>query len=214
MVRQVRLVSPGTRIKVTPGDTIRVDVEFTYQGPAWRETLYGALYGYTFGRIDEVSGGAGRSAVDIPDTPLPGIVPAYVLVPVPQRTGETFGIYAKLGNILSRYWDDVIEIVEEAPPPPPPTLINFGLTVSNIPSYLQPITYWDLTWQDVVYGQWTAIDRGILLWDVKPTGKFVIRLVNTEIPRVDTITSVKYTLEDGWLYNYNVGAGTLTRSKP
>jgi len=208
MVRQVRLVIPGTKIQVSPGQTIRLNVEFTYEGPAWRETLYGALYGYTFGRIDEVAGGAGASSVDVPYTPVPGIVPAYVLVPVPQRIGETFGIYAKLGNILSRYWDDVIEIVEVTPPPP--TLIYFGLAISNIPRYLQPISHWSLTWQGVEYGKWTSIDRGISLRDVAPTGQFVLKLLNQTIPRIDTLTTNMYTLKSGMLYNYNIEYDTLT----
>lgn len=212
MVRQVRLVSPGTKIQVSPGDTVHVDVDFDYQGPAWRETLYSALYGYTWGQIDEVAGGAGASAIDIPYTPAPGIVRAYVLVPVPNRPGETFGIYAKLGNILSRYWDDAIEIVEEAPPPE--ELIYFGLALRNIPSYLQPITYWSLTWQGVEYGKWKAIDRGILLTDVKSTGSFLLTLLNQAVPRIDTITTEVYTLKSGMLYDYNVADGILTGSTP
>ena len=116
---KVRLVSPGSKLTVDPGDQIRVNVQFGYRGPAWRETLYSALYVRQWWGIDEVSDGAGASSVDIPETPEKVNIAAYVLVPVPNRPGETFGIYAKLGNIPSNYWDNVIEVSEEAPPPSP-----------------------------------------------------------------------------------------------
>jgi len=113
----VRLATPGQVIQVNPGDTIRVQVAFTYQGPAWRETLYSALYINTPIPHNEISGGAGALGWDIPkcDTPV-SITNLYVDVPVPNRPGETVGIYAKLGNILSSYYDSVIQILGVAAP--------------------------------------------------------------------------------------------------
>lgn len=116
--RILRLAAPGDTLTVDPRDTIRVMVNFTYQGPAWRETLYGALYAGSWpGPIDEVSGGAGAKGWDIPERKEPAtITDMYVDVPVPKRGGETFGIYVKLGNILNeRGYNNVIEIRTTTP---------------------------------------------------------------------------------------------------
>ena len=125
MERVVRLVTPGSKLLVNVGDTIKVEVAFTYQGPAWRETLYSALYKRTLGMVDEVSGGAGSMGWDISKADVPSpVTGCYVLVPVPNRPGETFGIYAKLGNILSSYYDNVIEVSGVAAP----IVTNFKVT--------------------------------------------------------------------------------------
>lgn len=112
--KRIRLVAPGSKLQVDPGDTIRVLVEFTYVGPDFRETLYGALYAGEWGvtDIDEVSGGTATKGWDIPATPTPTTIrDMYVDVPVPNRPGETYGIYVKLGNVQNvRGYDNVIEI--------------------------------------------------------------------------------------------------------
>lgn len=103
----VRLVTPGQTLQVSPYDTIRVQVAFTYQGPDWRETLYAALLD---AGNNELSGGAGALGWDIPEKITPtAITNLYVDVPVPNRPG-TWGIYAKLGNILSTIYRSVIII--------------------------------------------------------------------------------------------------------
>ena len=121
---QVRLVTPGQGLTVNPGDTIRVQVAFTYQGPDWRETLYAALYTYTLGMMDELSGGSGAMGWNIPKAIEPvTVTECYVDVPVPNRPG-TCGIYAKLGNILSILYDNVITIAGVLTP----TVTNFRIT--------------------------------------------------------------------------------------
>lgn len=112
--KRIRLVTPGSKLQVDPGDTIRVPVEFTYVGPDFRETLYGALYAGQWGvtDIDEVSGGTATKGWDIPAKTTPTTVTGmYVDVPVPNRPGETYGIYVKLGNVIcEKGYDNVIEI--------------------------------------------------------------------------------------------------------
>lgn len=126
-VKDLKIVSyggvvPPGKLSVSPGESIKVSIEFSYMGPAWRETLYGALYKRTLGMIDEISGAWDSVDVSIPETPVWGIVSAELNIPVPERPSETVGIYAKLGGaVFSKYWDDVIEITEEVPPFPPPT---------------------------------------------------------------------------------------------
>ena len=114
VTRRIKLATPGTKVKVNPGDTIRVMVEFTYVGPDFRETLYGALYSGRWGvtDIDEVSGGTATKGWDIPAKTTPTTIPGmYVDVPVPNRPGKTYGIYVKLGNVICEQgYDDVIEI--------------------------------------------------------------------------------------------------------
>ena len=107
----VKLAVPGQVLQVSPGDHIRVGVAFDYQGPDWRETLYATLYVRQWWGIDEVSGGNNAVAVDMPLAYTPTPVSKYVDIPVPNRPNETFGLYAKLGNILSQYLDNSIEIV-------------------------------------------------------------------------------------------------------
>lgn len=126
-VKDLKIVSydglvPPAKLRANPGATIKVGIEFSYRGPAWKETLYGALYKRTLGMIDEISGAWDSVGVSIPETPEWGIVSAELNIPVPDRPGETVGIYAKLGEIAySKYWDGVIEITtEEVPPPSPP----------------------------------------------------------------------------------------------
>ena len=119
----VKLVTPGQTLEVNPGDTIRVKVAFTYQGPAWRETLYTALLDAS---NDELSGGAGSKGWDIPKCDNPtSITNLYVdILSVPNRPG-TWGIYAKLGNILSTIYRSVIKIVGI---PIEPIVTNFRIT--------------------------------------------------------------------------------------
>lgn len=129
MVRKVELndpVPPGV-LAVDPGDKIRVNVEFWYRGPAYRETLYAALYKGTWpGPIDEVSGGAGAKGWDIAAAADWVIVRGlYVIVPVPGRPGETFGLYAKLGGWPPDGYDNVIEV---AGIPPAPEVKNLKIT--------------------------------------------------------------------------------------
>lgn len=110
---QVRLVTPGQTLTVNPGDTIRVQVAFTYQGPAWRQTLYAALLD---AGNNELSGGAGALGWDIPEKTTPtAITNLYVDVPVPNRPG-TWGIYSKLGDVLSTIYRSVIIILGAGEP--------------------------------------------------------------------------------------------------
>ena len=118
-----RLAYPPTQITKDPGDTIRIDVEFTYQGPAYRETLYGVLYA---GVEDEISGSAGTSALDIPESiDLTKITGSFVEIPVPNRAGETFGLLTKLGNIAK---DKVPNVVVIRGVPPSPQVTGFKIT--------------------------------------------------------------------------------------
>lgn len=218
----LELATPPKVLEVVVGDEIAVHWSFLYQGPSYRETVYVAVYEGDWPRVDEkLKAYDGVSLPDAREQPFRiHSAQPYILAPkvYSGMLGKSFGIYLKVGNNLPEEgvgaFDNVIKVVKEAPPPPPPPLINFGLTVSNIPSYLQPITYWSLTWQGVEYGKWTAIDRGILLSNVKSTGQFILKLLNQAAPRIDTITTATYTLEDRGLYNYNVGYGTLTGGKP
>ena len=219
----LELATPPKVLEVVVGDEIAVQWSFIYQGPAYRETVYLAVYegDWPPPGIDEKLAAAG--GVDLPNAPAPVTISSkvpYIMAPkvYSGMLGKTFGVYIKVGNNLPREglgaFDNVVKVVTEVTPPPPPPLINFGLAISNIPPYLQPISYWSLTWQGGEYGKWTAMDRGILLWDVKPTGQLVIKLLNQAAPRIETITSLTYTLEHLGLYNYNVGYGTLTGGKP
>lgn len=119
------MVTPGTVITVDPGEEIEIDVEFTYEGPHLRETLYGVLYGYTLGYVDEVGGSANTAVVDTEvDILTPTAMKGSVVIPVPNRPGETFGILTKLGNIASDKIDDVVKIAGA----PAPTVTKFRIT--------------------------------------------------------------------------------------
>lgn len=108
---EVKLAIPNEVLQVNPGNTVRVQVAFDYTGPAWRETLYAALYERTLlDPHNEISGGANAVAIDVLASATPRATPASVDIPIPNRLG-TFGLYAKLGNILSQYCDGVINIV-------------------------------------------------------------------------------------------------------
>ena len=115
------MATPGTKNTVDPGNTIRINVEFNYQGPAYRETLYGVLYA---GVEDEISGSAGTAALDIPESFQPTVIKgSYVEIPVPDRWGETFGILVKLGNIAKDKVPDVVVISGV----PTPTVTGFKI---------------------------------------------------------------------------------------
>jgi len=219
----LELATPPKVLEVVVGDEIAVHWSFIYEGPAYRETVYLAVYegDWPPPGIDEKLAAAG--GVDLPNAPAPVTISSkvpYIMAPkvYSGMLGKTFGVYIKVGNNLPKEgigaFDNVVKVVTEVTPPPPPPLIKFGLAISNIPSYLQPITFWSLTWQGIEYGKWTAIDRGILLSNVKPTGQFVIKLLNQAAPRIDTITTREYILQNNWLYNYNVDQGTLTGGQP
>jgi len=120
------MVAPGTVITVDPGKTIKIDVEFTYVGTRLRETLYGVLYA---GVEDEISGSANTAAVDTEvDILKPTIMRGSVVIPVPNRPGETFGILTKLGNIAKAKIADVVKITGA----PAPTVTNFKITGYNV----------------------------------------------------------------------------------
>ena len=106
-----KLAVPGQILQVNVGDTIRVNVAFDYLGPGWRETLYAALYKASWwDPHDEVSGGSNAVAIDVPLSYTTRSITSFVDIPVPNRPGETFGLYAKLGNILSQYCDNSIRV--------------------------------------------------------------------------------------------------------
>lgn len=116
------MVTPGTAITVAPGDQIHIDIDFTYQGPRLRETLYGVLYAAV---EDEISGSANTAAVDTQvDIPDPKTMSGSVVIPVPNRPGETFGILTKLGNIAKHKIPNVVTITGVGAP----TVTSFRIT--------------------------------------------------------------------------------------
>ena len=120
------MVAPGTVITVDPGQTIKIAVEFTYVGTRLRETLYGVLYAAV---EDEISGSAGTAVVDTEvDIPEPVGMKGSVVIPVPNRPGETFGILTKLGNIAKAKIPDVVKITGV----PAPTVTKFKITGYNV----------------------------------------------------------------------------------
>lgn len=115
------MVARGTKITADPGQHIHIDVAFTYQGPRLRETLYGVLY---TGVENEISGSAETAVIDtLEDVLTPSLVEGAVVIPVPKRWGETFGILVKLGNIAKDKVPDVVTITGV----PAPTVTGFKI---------------------------------------------------------------------------------------
>lgn len=99
-----------------------VTSEFDYLGPAISGTVYTALYVPTFyDPHNEIA--KGTKAFSIPATPTTKRYGADVILTAPAGySGTNFGLYSKIiapgigTDILSPYYDNVIEILAPAPP--------------------------------------------------------------------------------------------------
>ena len=114
MIRAIHLAAYPEIVKVSPGDKLKVFIEFDYQGRKYRETLYAALWkGYIFGHPDETA--SASRGIDIPACPEPSTISGddvYVTITIPNRPGEIFGLYVKVGPIECKPADRYADCVE------------------------------------------------------------------------------------------------------
>lgn len=83
-----------------------------------------------------------------------------------------------------------------------------GMSVYNIPSEMQPATWWYLTWRGKAYGCWTSVGIPIIMENILSVGKMVIYIDTAlGIQKFDLGT---LTLEVG-PYAYNVTTGEIER---
>lgn len=136
--RAGRLAVPPTVLEVDVGQRIAVSWALTYQGPAYRETVYVAVYEGTYtavlvaGRlaVDEKIWGSG--AVDFPDSPTPrnieSTVPLVTGAVYAAMAGKTFGVYFKVGNWLPKKGEGAFDNVIKVRGVPSPTFTNLKIT--------------------------------------------------------------------------------------
>jgi len=209
-----KLAVPGQVLQVNVGDTIEVNVAFDYLGPNWRETLYAALYKPSiWDPHDEVSGGSNAVAVDIPIayTTTPTI--SSVDIPVPNRPGETFGLYAKLGNILSQYCDNSIQIVTGTIP-----ITGVNVTLKNPPSgatlWQLRLCDWDISVAINQIGGTVLNDVAVPITFEVPSGvKFPLRLISLQVSKWNadkTAIIVLYEIQSIHANLYDFDTGTYT----
>ena len=118
MERIVKLATPPAVLEVAAGDKIAVHWSFVYQGQAYGETVYVAVYEGDWpppGIDEKIKASVG---VTLPNAPDPVIVkstePLVTNAVTDAMVGKTFGIYIKIGNTLPEEgtgaFDNVIKV--------------------------------------------------------------------------------------------------------
>jgi len=118
MERIVRLATPPTMLEVAAGDKIAVHWSFIYQGPAYSETVYVAVYEGDWpppGIDEKIKAWVG---VPLPNAPDPVNIkstePLVTNAVTDAMVGKSFGIYIKVGNTLPKEgvgaFDNVIKV--------------------------------------------------------------------------------------------------------
>ena len=121
-LREVNLAIPPQVLQLKVGDTCRVRANFDYVGPAISATLYIAIGNYGWAGFDEIL--RNSKTISIPDTYPKKTYEHYVDIYISSAISPgRYDLYAKLigipgPDIYSSFYENLIEVVEEATPSP------------------------------------------------------------------------------------------------
>ena len=119
--------SPSPKVELNPGDSLRLNLQLSYRGPAQTRNFYAALGNNSkSGSFDEWSGYNATKAISLPaKTVLTALTGLYIDIYIPETTvwsehsGENGAVYVKImdgityteGQNITPYYYDAVYVI-------------------------------------------------------------------------------------------------------
>ena len=208
---------PSNTVYKKATESLNVDVEYEYRGPAQRVYFTAVVTQETFyGEFDEI--GSTKKVVyadlarsdtlrsyttRVPSLPLAGCEPKTTAYGVKVKAEGTFGT-VETGNKSCLYVSAVA-----------PEVGSFTVYAINMPP-VYPIVYWCVEWEvngESYYSIWLSPSSPLTVPSTGTaplTGKMAALLWTGEGDPIKYGPTTKYALKDGGVYNYDVSGNVLS----
>ena len=208
---------PSNPVYKKATESLNVDVEYEYRGPAQRVYFTAVVTQETwYGEFDEIGSTKKVVYIDlarsdilkpyttrVPSLPLSGVEPKTTPYGVKVKAEGTFGT-VETGNKSCLYVSAVA-----------PEVGTFTVYPVNMPP-VYPIVYWCIEWEangDFYYSAWVGPATKSVTVPITGTAPLVGRIAALlSTGSGDPIKygpTIKYTLKDGGVYNYNISGNVL-----
>lgn len=207
---------PSNTVTKKPTDYLNVDIDYEYRGPAQRVYFTAVVTQEVWPlEFDEIGSTKKVVYVDLPSSdtlspyttrvpnlPLSGVEPKATAYGVKIKAEGTFGT-VEAGNKACLYVQEVA--VEKG---------TFTVYPMNMPP-LYPIVYWSVEWEvngEFYHSIWALQTEPLTVpstGEAPLVGKIAALLWLGEGDPVKYGPTIKYTLEDGGTYNYDISGNVL-----